>query len=92
MAGSVLFVKLAIGEHVHLKGLDRLGFSVHHASNSLCGVSAEYRFAAVKTDGGRDLLNPDRFAVNVKDFAYQFLTAFSFPTYMTAKHSYLRLE
>ena len=45
----------------------------------------------METDGGRNLLNPYRFAVDVEDLADQFLAAFGLPTHMTAKHGYLRL-
>ena len=84
-------VKLSIGKDIHLNGLDRRGFPVHHAPNLFCGVAAEQRFAAVETDGGRNLLNPYRFAVDVEDLADQFLAAFGLPTHMTAKYGYLRL-
>jgi hypothetical protein len=37
------------------------------------------------------LLNPDELAVDLEHLADQFLTTLSHSTYMTTKHSYLRL-
>lgn len=64
---------------------------MHHASNSLGGVSAEHGFAAMEADRRRNLLNAHGLALDIKDLADQFLTTFGLPAHMTAKHSYLRL-
>jgi hypothetical protein len=90
-AALCLFAGLAVSESVHLNRFDGCGFAVHHASNSFRSVSAEHRFAAVKADGCRNLLNAYGLPIDVKHLVYQFLTALSFSAYMTVKHGYLRL-
>lgn len=87
----LLFAGLAVSEHVHLNRFDGCSLAVHHASNSFRGVSAEYRFAAVKADGCRNLFNSYGLPVDIKHLVYQFLTALGFAAYMTVKHGYLRL-
>ena len=87
----LLFAGLAVSEHVHLNRFDGCGLAVHHASNSFRGVSAEYRFAAVKADGCRNLFNSYGLPVDIKHLVDQFLTALGFAAYMTVKHGYLRL-
>jgi len=62
-----------------------------HTPNSFCRVAAEYRLTAVEANRCRDLLNPHGLAVDIKDFADEFLAAFSFSAHVTAKHVYLRL-
>jgi len=54
-----LFRNLSVAENVDLNRLTRLGFPVHHASNSFRGVSTKHRFAAVEGDKCEDLFSPD---------------------------------
>jgi hypothetical protein len=83
--------RLLIDKHVHLNRLDWFGFSMDDASNSLGGVTAKHRFSAIEANRRGNLLNPNELAVDRKHLTDQFLTALSFPAYMTTKHSYLRL-
>ncbi len=92
LVGGVFQSGLAVGEYVHLNGLDRLGFAMNHAPNAFGGLSAEYWFAAVEADSSWDLLNSGGSAIDIKHLAHQFLTALGFPAHMTAKHSHLRRE
>lgn len=90
-AGGSWEKELPVGKHIHLNRLDRLRLTVNHTPNSFGRVATECRLAAMKTDGGGNLLNPHGLAVNVKDSAGQFLTTLGFSAHMTAKHGYLRL-
>jgi hypothetical protein len=83
--------ELPIGEHVHLNRLDGLRFPMYDAPNSLGRVVAEHRFTTVEAHRRRNLFNSHGLAVDIEDFADEFLTALSFPAHMTAKQGYLRL-
>lgn len=83
---------LAVGECVHLNGLDRLGFAMNHAPNAFGGLSAEYRFSAVTTNSRGYLFHPHGFAVDLEHLTHELPAAPKMSAYMTAKYNYLRRE
>ena len=64
---------------------------MNHASNALSSGSVKDWLAAMEANGSRDFLNPYRFPVDIEQLADDFLSAFGFAAYMTAKHPHLRL-